>query len=258
MCTLYVALTRARFACYAYVHEKQKTALTLGSILVHGLNAQHAEYSKGDPYWYLKQSGNQEQDQGSTLAAPENLEHLNRPPRFLKRRSPSDTLSGSLLSLTKIPPLQSNPEHGIKVHKLLSKVEWLDEMVNDASEVSDILGDGDIKRTLLKAHYFDKWKVQSLLCKREEPFAFVKDDLLITGTFDRLILGVDSQGRITKAEIIDYKTDSSSTDIQALVARYAEQLNLYRDAVMNMYSLNREDVECYIAGIKLNRMAVIA
>lgn len=72
---------------------------------------------------------------------------------------------------------------------------------------------------------------------RERRFAVVRDiegrHEVVSGSFDRVVLWRDAEGKPLRAQIVDFKTDrfSSAKERAAIEARYAPQLAAYRDAL---------------------------
>ena len=72
---------------------------------------------------------------------------------------------------------------------------------------------------------------------RERRFAVVREiegrNEVVSGSFDRVVLWRDANGRALRAEIVDFKTDrvESPQDRAQTEARYAPQLEAYRDAL---------------------------
>ncbi len=83
----------------------------------------------------------------------------------------------------------------------------------------------------------------SAVVRREWRFARLIDGLVQTGSIDRLVLRMDEAGRVMAATVIDFKTDAiveASTKEQAETHR--TQLELYRDAVAEMFRINARSV----------------
>jgi ATP-dependent helicase/nuclease subunit A len=68
---------------------------------------------------------------------------------------------------------------------------------------------------------------------RERSFDLVLDGEWISGTFDRVILDRDAEGRYLSAWIVDFKTDAAPDELslQEKRAGYAPQIALYRQAI---------------------------
>ena len=65
---------------------------------------------------------------------------------------------------------------------------------------------------------------------------------LVSGIIDRLTLH-RTAGRVDKAIVLDYKTVGKESSISDVRARYAGQLDAYRQIVSQMYRISVEDVK---------------
>jgi ATP-dependent exoDNAse (exonuclease V) beta subunit len=81
----------------------------------------------------------------------------------------------------------------------------------------------------------------------EFPFAVREERGLINGSFDRLILILDSE-RVIAAEVLDYKTDTwaiNSPEVEVeKVDFYRPQIDAYRRVVTIMTGLEPEQIAC--------------
>jgi ATP-dependent exoDNAse (exonuclease V) beta subunit len=71
----------------------------------------------------------------------------------------------------------------------------------------------------------------------------VLDGEWISGIIDRLHLHRDESGRVTRVEVIDFKTDAVN-DICILSERYSGQMNAYRRVIEKAYP--NAKVECIL------------
>ncbi len=91
-------------------------------------------------------------------------------------------------------------------------------------------------------YFLMKWKslgVERLDVWKERRFATIveknKKSELLTGAFDRVVLGYSNHGIVIVAEIIDFKTDSISFEEQQERAdTYSLQLEAYEQALKTM------------------------
>jgi RecB family exonuclease len=76
---------------------------------------------------------------------------------------------------------------------------------------------------------------------RERSFAVRDGDVLLSGTFDRLVALYDGN-RAVGADVLDYKTDDVPGDdpraIDARVEQYRPQLEAYRRAVVRLWGVD--------------------
>jgi ATP-dependent helicase/nuclease subunit A len=74
----------------------------------------------------------------------------------------------------------------------------------------------------------------------ERSFALLKDNAVVQGTIDRLVLAVRGD-KVVAADVLDYKTDRLAGDrsdwIDGRIAQYRSQLHDYRRAVMHCFSV---------------------
>jgi ATP-dependent exoDNAse (exonuclease V) beta subunit len=75
--------------------------------------------------------------------------------------------------------------------------------------------------------------------RAEMPFGAVADGTLLRGRMDRVVLGF-RDGRVARAEVVDWKTGARGLEGEALerrVAPYREQMQAYRRALCEMLGL---------------------
>ena len=68
------------------------------------------------------------------------------------------------------------------------------------------------------------------------------------GIIDRLHLHRRPDGRVERADIVDYKTDALTEPV-ALIERHAPQLNAYRELTARALRLPLADVRCYLVAL---------
>jgi ATP-dependent helicase/nuclease subunit A len=90
---------------------------------------------------------------------------------------------------------------------------------------------------------------------REKSFAVVweregKREVL-TGTFDRVVVGRDGKGKAVGAEVVDFKTDRLDGEKEKTerAEYYRPQLEAYAEAVSKLTGLGREKVTARIAWV---------
>ena len=127
----------------------------------------------------------------------------------------------------------SGMEFGSAVHSLLEQVAWIDES-------RPTLPAGDAAKTVAglldHPHLRDVFHQlgRSIDLYREQPMAAIIDGQFLTGIIDRLHLHRNPGGTVTRAEIIDYKTDAVKAPAD-LIPRYAGQMAAYRKALELIY-----------------------
>ncbi len=105
-------------------------------------------------------------------------------------------------------------------------------------------------------------RADEVVVENERRFAVRRDDELLSGTIDRLVL-LKSGGRVAGAEIIDYKTDRLGTDregptLAELVRHYRPQQEAYRDAVARLYRLDSAKIRVQLLLVYSGHAAEIA
>ena len=96
----------------------------------------------------------------------------------------------------------------------------------------------------------------------ERRFLVSIDSQLIRGVIDRCVLGWD-QGRVVRAEIIDYKTDTrpAGLDIATWVAQrqehHSSQLQIYRKVLCRQFSLHPEMVQVTLVLLNEEQIVVV-
>ena len=74
---------------------------------------------------------------------------------------------------------------------------------------------------------------------------------ILTGTFDRVVVGRDGKGRAVGAEVVDFKTDRLDGEKEKMerAEYYRPQLEAYAEAVSKLTGLDREKVTTRIAWV---------
>ena len=146
---------------------------------------------------------------------------------------------------------------GSAVHDLLSRLAWADaddpawQQAMDAAS-PDV---ADAARRCLAAP-----DVRPLLSRptgqpvlwREKAFDLIAGDEWISGVFDRVVLQKDPAGRFTGATLIEFKTDAvkdAGAAAEQLPERHAEQLQVYRQAIVALTGLAPAAIEAWIVAI---------
>ncbi|GHT41569.1 hypothetical protein FACS189443_3520 [Planctomycetales bacterium] len=94
----------------------------------------------------------------------------------------------------------------------------------------------EIKAALSKSRY--SADVVELECERR----FVvkqrrnEDTVIIRGSIDRMVVSRNKNGDVIGVDVFDFKTDRND-DVNALKEIYREQLNVYRESVVNLFKL---------------------
>jgi ATP-dependent helicase/nuclease subunit A len=288
--SLYVAMTRARYALHVIVMADGErgpgTGCTYARVLRDTLYpaADVTEgavlYECGDPEWHrTAPSGTAT---GETAAPPAHpavaLRQDGVRRRVLPRRSPSDLEGGVHVDLANVLRLGAAAarDRGSIVHLWFEQVGWVEDGVPEYGRLAELARridpDIDDDAVVELAGSFARWlgvpAVHGLLSSAgpdegahvecEVPFIHRDGDVMLEGIIDRLVLHRED-GRATAAHIIDYKTDAiAAGDNDALAARvdhYRPQLEAYRRAVAGMYGIELDRIRASL--VFLERGAVV-
>jgi len=203
-----------------------------------------------------------------------------KPEARLELESPSAREGGGKVRLSHVIAQSSGKalDRGTRIHAWLSRIEWHDgngseakRWVEEAPELWRGVGEAEVKKEALEVAQqvekgmkwvFDKkdWEkrwagVVNLEVWREKSFAVVweKDGKrkVLTGTFDRVIVGRDGKGKAVGAEVVDFKTDRLDGEKEKMerAEYYRPQLEAYAEAVSKLTGLDREKVTTQIAWV---------
>jgi len=282
---LYVGLTRAKRDLEVVVGGPRKREnLNLGEILRSQWGWPEEE-SEGE----LEVVGsNAEKFSGPKKAAvpadPGVAEKVGLAPRKpevrLELESPSAREGGGKVRLSHVISQNSGRalDRGTRIHAWLSKVEWQEgkqmevrrwveeapelwwgmeekEVRQEAEEVAVQMQKG-MDWVFDKKEWEKRWaEVAKLEVWREKSFAVVWErdgqTQVLTGTFDRVVVGRDGKGKAVWAEVVDFKTDQLEGEKERTerAEYYRPQLEAYAEAVSKLTGLSREKVTTRIAWV---------
>ena len=177
----------------------------------------------------------------------------------LHRAAPSK-LDGDRKLRFALPQTEKGELLGISIHKFFESVGRWSEFTPPP--------DADAE---LRAHYdacAANPELTGLLdeeCElwRERPFDVVIRDLngdpvLVSGCFDRVQIRRDERGAVTRACIIDYKSDQiGKTEIAELVEHYRVQLETYRTALASLLGVAPDLIDCRIVFTRVGVLAAV-
>jgi ATP-dependent exoDNAse (exonuclease V) beta subunit len=272
LCRLYVGMTRAIRALYLILPEKGnqrsevdllKSALATKPSIPWEIAGMVASswHEAGNRDWFV---GIVDHTAAPGPTGPLHPQEklgtlLRKAGKHLQRRAPSGEESfrirgADLLSERR----EAARQFGTLVHELFAAVPWLDGL-NEA----EIRGAWNL-RGLDAGPGFDTAAPRVLAClghpdirawfelggRRREAWCERGFDMLldrewISGTFDRVIVERDPQGRATAATVLDFKTDAvpAPEDRISRVEGYAPQMRLYMKAVCRLTGLPTEKVK---------------
>ena len=203
-----------------------------------------------------------------------------KPEVRLELESPSAREGGGKVRLSHVISQSSGKalDRGTRIHAWLSKVEWQEgkqmevrrwveeapelwwgmeekEVRQEAEEVAAQMQKG-MKWVFDKKEWEKRWAgVAKLEVWREKSFAVVWErdgqTQVLTGTFDRVVVGRDGKGKAVGAEVVDFKTDQLEGEKERTerAEYYRPQLEAYAEAVSKLTGLDREKVTTRIAWV---------
>ncbi len=279
LCLLYVAMTRARQALHMLIRPLKQSAkgkvgskgltnLSYAAILRQALRADDGESFDGDECLYELGTPQWSSASPKHIAVPLPTAGIEEPIKLVERgadqsrswvkTSPSELHNQASVNANDLLSITPNTgqRYGTIIHAMLECVGFIDDDLPDAdtlrqagASVSTAGIDVDHTATSL-LHALTKPAAKSLLQRngadtlwRERRFMARLDGRLVTGSFDRVHLWHENN-KPTRAVLVDYKTDRvDDQTIDAAVARYADQLRLYRQALSVMLGLSLQSIE---------------
>lgn len=266
LCTLYVAMTRARRGLYMIsdlkgAHrgtnvqflkqclgtEAQASALFPRPSSASEVAASTFNYpvlwSSGDPHWHTS----------FAAAAPTPTSRQAVPSRHFAPAHPRLQLARPsageppLLDAARCFDLEATAsQFGTAVHHAFEQIEWFQTVEHHRSS-----HDERVACTLQKC--FDQTEIRALFTKPpaasivwcERAFSYVEGDQLTNGVFDRVVIHLDAAGQITHAEIIDFKTDRihAYNTIEQATEHHRPQLQTYRKALAKIVGIDESVIE---------------
>ena len=280
---LYVSITRPRTGLHLVFRPSDKdpedtlTAATFLRAASSGLNTgfsramDEIDDRADEPFWTL--SGGDFHTSGGGVVPP-------KPHRVSTVRiqasdvaqvvSPSThEQAGSIRERWPLVPGRARRD-GIVLHELYRLVRWLDDGAPEATEI-DLAFDeaalqlgrpvgSDLRAQLLErfeqslegtvgeslrrgAHA--SWDVDALEAIPEHPMLVRTESGVIRGRIDRLVLGRDASGTVTRAAILDFKTGWVRTDEDRRGAEewYQPQLDRYAEGVAATFGIAPDSIE---------------
>lgn len=247
LCKFYVALTRAKRAIHLILPEAKKKgggegkrnfALMLCDILGAGSDDKPTFTADSDPSW-ISEFPEIKTEACALLKAPRKiLEGGEKPSEDQEEPSCPENPA----------KIQSQKIIGLAAHSILENLnsKTLDLQVAERTAerlYKNFAPEFERAKSLVKKALANPEISKILSCENswvEFPFSLFKDGKCASGRFDRVNFG---EG---KAEIIDFKSDLASSDLQAL---HSEQLEGYAEALMKLTNLKRSDISLKIVSL---------
>jgi hypothetical protein len=263
LCTLYVAMTRAKRAMYVITEpvggsQSQNFPRLLQETL--GEN-----WTEGSPDWF--EDPPTRPAQPPLVERPEGTVPLGTPRIRRSARTPS---GGERLSLP--APLAFALEsdaaaaHGSAVHAMLATVEWLEPGGSPPVFIEDphARGAGEAARRCVStpafAEVFARPAGPSAEVWRERAFEIVLEGVWYSGVFDRVVVEREPSGRALRATVWDFKTDRlvDAAGVAAAEERHRRQLLLYRRVVACLTALPETAVRAALVLLTADRVVDMA
>jgi ATP-dependent helicase/nuclease subunit A len=267
---LYVGMTRARSFLDIILREGSKAPLAI--LLRHALRVDADRVVEEFDGLSMRECDNEKGRGGLKLDKPDpGMAGESAPPAkkpiapFAGRAghaTPSGRSEEGVVSVTKIlaPANRAAMRRGELVHAWLRQISWIEDGLPDAGALvkstAELTASTDRAEVaawaqrLIAEATTEATELNRALAKppvargetielwRERAFAVLRNSQgrpeVLSGSFDRVVLCRDANGKALRAEILDFKTDrfSSPEERAAVEARYAPQLDAYREAMV--------------------------
>jgi len=219
-------------------------------------------------------------DPGAPLLRPS----ATRPGRNLARRSPSSLGGDDRADLSLTLRLDAVParRRGEVVHAWCREIEWIDNGIGDDDDlraiarttapgmsgdrVTDLIAEfrgwmeSEPIRRALSRDGFPADLFTAVHVENELPFVRRVGDEIQEGIIDRLVL-THLDGRVVRAEVVDFKTDAiEAGDDDSLAAhaeRYRPQILAYCDVVRERYGLAEGDVDGKLVFLRAGMISTV-
>jgi ATP-dependent exoDNAse (exonuclease V) beta subunit len=275
LCTLYVAMTRAKQGLYMLIDPPAANERTIrrkaSSVLRRALAGEPVEpqrvlYEHGDESWI---------DSAPPKSAPSP-----ETPGKIRLKASSRPSYGASASPSRLAAAQGEQspadrlaladgrarDRGTAVHAMFERVEWLEDGTPDQAELARVAAGSSPRRSAAWAaeqaegfagmlrhedvahavslHGRDR---ATLRVWRELPFARLVDGAVQQGAIDRLEAEYDADGSVRRAVVIDFKTDEiDAADSEDAAQRYRPQLDAYRQAAARFLAIEPSAVEAVV------------
>jgi ATP-dependent helicase/nuclease subunit A len=261
LCVLYVALTRAKEATFVIMNQEKPLKAAPARDWILAAVARTAAAASDQPAEIPWGAGELQWERGSrdfgtgkegvhaTIAAAQTLTRLPTPVARQQRRKPSDAGHDAFAQTTAAAISSGGQEFGIAVHEVFEQIEWW-------TPGQSLEGDKDAVTLVRKCLAIPE--IQSPFTRetdrdealRELPVEFMDKNTWWSGIIDRLVLRRDANGVLSKAVLIDFKTDRVESGT-ILRGRYSEQLTIYQRAISAALKLRYEQIEVILLSTHL-------
>lgn len=250
-CMLYVALTRSKRGLYVLLEPPAASQVadkpSLANWLARSIAADGRSgvvYQSGSPDWVETIRRTSREDKPTELPVLA---------AGIKRRERSTPSGAKLQTTAMVAHSASGMRFGSEVHAAFEQVGWVDEAAPalPSGEGGQLVGEL-LKVPELRQLFERGGRPVELYC--EQAVDAVLDGKWLSGVMDRLHLQRDPSGRVSRVEVIDFKTDALD-EISGLVERYAGQMNAYREVMERAYP--DAAVECILVSTRCRQTILI-
>lgn len=284
LCTLYVAMTRAKRGLYFITTTGRSAPSTLNAAVflkeqLTGRRLQAAVSNvrlSGSDYavmyecgtgseWYKHNWPEKELEvfENKELLMPSGYAGKHDRCRMLHHREPSGqrgiVRNASLLFESRSTDIM---DFGSAIHELLEQVEWAEDADVDAIvaqwEKTSVYGADVTKDVIIQFRECMKSEAVRKCLSRpdgamespwlEKRFEVIIKNELLSGAFDRVTIVRDGDGKPVSASIIDYKSSVVDTDdkIKDKIDDYTPQMTAYRDALSVILGIPKDRISLYL------------
>lgn len=248
---MYVALTRARFANYLLLLEREKDKYDKESDWIQAALAQNrigtssdAPVEFGHADWYLQKAAKATLDVIQTTPAPLGCIRKKRhriSPSSISADAGPETSSVILTSAD-----SSGADFGTKVHACFEQIIWMNSPLPSWLQAPESEAQQVVAAALSQPDVISLFtaKPNQEVCNEQSIEAINSHNEWVSATLDRLILTYDEQGHVIAAHIIDFKTnrpgtrDGYSSFEEWLTKHYAGQMKEYSKLIAAAFEID--------------------
>ena len=282
LCTLYVAMTRAKQGLYLFLPPPPKTSTCLRTLdlvrrgLISNETPPAAPLAGDSPFnllalrgsftWYTKPDPEKETKPDSgRQPVPDEFVALQSPgekTHFPRRRPSQEEIRPVTAASVFTSPDSSRREFGIALHALFRELEW-----PDTEPLGNVIrrwrSPGEFSAATaaaVEAEFRSAMETPEFLARLERPrtpqtelwrersFDIILDSAWVTGVFDRVTVDRDAAGRPCRASLLDFKSDRVRNDeeLRKAVRSYAPQIRLYRAALAKLLELQPAAISAHL------------
>jgi len=280
----YVGVTRPKHALYLVsTQPKSKTKSNtpsfraiLGDVLSLEERGGQLTYEAGDPNWQ-QEINPPERTEQPRFIRPNSISLLEAQSSRIIRQTTPSTRDEKRITFEEL--LQTGDpkwaRRGTLLHALCEQIEWLSDKGPEQSALSSALAPlpflAEEKQealtlfaNLIKNEVVTSWFLkdryqlatdEELRVYRELPFLVRLDQQIISGIIDRLVVVKSGKGEVSRVEILDFKSGGARDDLELerKTERYLPQIEAYRSAVAQIFSIDRSSITARLCFIELGK-----